>query len=113
MKYIKLQISKLKFDITTSPFVAKSQPKIRKKKLDISRKHEKLYILYKHEKLSIQNVEFTGNFELSDDILNLCILYQIFRYFFQDDLIEYIVYETFIYCVKINPNKHFKIISKT
>jgi hypothetical protein len=61
--------------------------------------------------LSTQNVEFTGNFELSDEILNLSTPYQIFGYFFQDDLIEHIVYETLIYSVQINPNKNFKLIS--
>jgi hypothetical protein len=70
-----------------------------------------LDISWKHEKLSTQNIEFTGNTELSDEILNLSTPYQIFGYFFQDDLIEHIVYETLIYSVQINPNKNFKLIS--
>lgn len=96
---------KPKLDVTTPPFVVKPQPKIKNKK------KQKLDISWKREKLSTQNVEFTGNFELSDEILNLNTPYQIFGYFFQDDLIEHIVYETLIYSVQINPNKNFKIIS--
>ncbi|KAL4098624.1 hypothetical protein QTP88_023188 [Uroleucon formosanum] len=96
---------KFKLDITTPLFVAKPQLKVKNKK------KQKLDISWKHEKLSTQNVEFTGDFELSHEILNLSTPYQIFGYFFQDDLIEHIVYETLIYSVQINPNNNFKLIS--
>lgn len=64
-----------------------------------------------HGVLSSQNVNFTGNTELSDEILKLSSPYQIFKYFFYDDLFDHIVYETLLYSKQIDPDSNFKIIS--
>lgn len=38
-------------------------------------------------------MNFTGNTEIGDKKLNISSPYQIFKYFFNDDLFDYIVYE--------------------
>lgn len=72
-------------------------------------KPKKQNIKWQQKNLTPINSSFTGNSLLSDEIMCLETPLQIFRYFFSDDLIEHIVFESNRYSKQVDTNNTFLI----
>jgi hypothetical protein len=59
----------------------------------------------KHMKLNEEQLRFRGSTDIHGELLDLETPYQFFKYFFSEELINIIVYQSNLYCVQTQPDK--------
>lgn len=92
-------------DDISAKITTKSETKNKQITSTIGSKKKDIVWKKKHMKLNEEKLQFRGSTDIHGELLDLETPYQFFKYFFLEELINIIVYQSNLYCVQTQPNK--------